>query len=357
MASPLPFVHFNFNAATFKLGRFLHSRTRIGKIIILIGMLLIQLPAWADALPASIDAGADQDITTLWVVGDIDVLAKGLDAVAMFFNGAGTGSPLISLLQLGAMMALTSMLVQFITKRTMQPVNNFLMIIIVSALFIPKTSVWVASYYDATGGSTGGAVGFRKVGNVPIGVAYPLGMFSYVSKRLTEQYDTGMQVMPDSAMTGGTTAPEGGILTHGAEGYFSPLKTVLRLRNQFSGPENTLLLANLANASQTCNWSNRWGEADKGGIFNVLARGKQTGMVRIALPAEKAGDPPVIGLVGCADAGKIISLMMVQNVVNLPGKNYSQTAVSATDNRNLATVKGGEAARDKYPHIGAINQS
>ena len=351
MPSPLHFVHFNFNAATFKLGRFLHSRTRIGKIIILIGMLLIQLPAWADALPASIDAGADQDITTLWVVGDIDVLAKGLDAVAMFFNGAGTGSPLISLLQLGAMMALTSMLVQFITKRTMQPVNNFLMIIIVSALFIPKTSVWVASYYDATGGSTGGAVGFRKVDNVPIGVAYPLGMFSYVSKRLTEQYDTGMQVMPDSAMTGGTTAPEGGILTHGAEGYFSPLKTVLRLRNQFSGPENTLLLANLANASQTCNWSNRWGEADKGGIFNVLARGKQTGMVRIALPAEKAGDPPVIGLVGCADAGKIISLMMVQNVVNLPGKNYSQTAVSATDNRNLATVKGGSVSDAKrYEH-------
>ncbi|OAM23525.1 phage tail tip lysozyme [Eikenella corrodens] len=347
MSSRPHFIRSTFNTAAFPLGRFLYNRTRIGKIISLIMMLLIQLPAWADALPASIDAGADQDITTLWVVGDIDVLAKGLDAVAMFFNGAGTGSPLISLLQLGALMALTSMLVQFITKRTMQPVNNFLMIIIVSALFIPKTSVWVASYYDATGGAAGGAVGFRKVDNVPIGVAYPLGMFSYVSKRLTEQYDTGMQVMPDSAMTGGTTAPEGGILTHGAEGYFSPLKTVLRLRNQFSGPENTLLLANLANASQTCNWSNRWGEADKGGIFNVLARGKQTGMVRIALPAEKAGDPPVIGLVGCSDAGKIISLMMVQNVVNLPGKNYSQTAVSAIDNRNLATVKGGSVSDAK----------
>lgn len=316
------------------------SRERIGQTTVLLALLLAQLPAWADALPASIDAGADQDITTLWVVGDIDVLAKGLNAVAMFFNGGGTGSPLISLLQLGAMLALTSMLVQFITKRTMQPVNTFLMIIIVSALFIPKTSVWMASYYDARGGNTGGAVGFRKVDNVPIGVAYPLGLFSYVSKRLTEVYDTGMQVVPDSTLTGGTTAPEGGILTHGAEGYFSPLKTVLRLRNQFSGPQNTLLLANLANASQTCNWSNRWEEADKGGIFNVLARGHQTGMVRIALPAEKPGDPPVIGLVSCADAGKIISLMMVQNVVNLPGKNYSPTAVSATDTRNLASMKG-----------------
>ena len=111
------------------------SRERIGQTTVLLALLLAQLPAWADALPASIDAGADQDITTLWVVGDIDVLAKGLNAVAMFFNGGGTGSPLISLLQLGAMLALTSMLVQFITKRTMQPVNTFLMIIIVSALF------------------------------------------------------------------------------------------------------------------------------------------------------------------------------------------------------------------------------
>ena len=74
--------------------------------------------------------------TASGVVRDADVLAKGLNAVAMFFNGAGTGSPLVSLLQLGAILALTSMLVQFITRRTMQPVNTFLMIIIVSALFI-----------------------------------------------------------------------------------------------------------------------------------------------------------------------------------------------------------------------------
>lgn len=325
-----------------------YGRNRLGKVMMLITMLLIQIPAVADALPASIDAGADQDITTLWVVGDIDVLAKGLNAVSMFFNGAGTGSPLISLLQLGAMLALTSMLVQFITKRTMQPVNTFLMIIIVSALFIPKTSVWVASYYDATGGATGGAVGFRKVDNVPIGVAYPLGLFSYVSKRLTEQYDTGMQVMPDSTMTGGTTAPEGGILTHGAEGYFSPLRTVLRLRNQFSGPENALLLHNLSEASKVCNWGNRWSEADKGGIFNVLTRGNQSGMVRVVLPGAKPGEPMVEGLVGCADAGKIISLMMVQNVVNLPGKNYSPTAVSATSNRNLSAIKGSNINNNQH---------
>ena len=325
-----------------------YGRNRLGKVMMLITMLLIQIPAVADALPASIDAGADQDITTLWVVGDIDVLAKGLNAVAMFFNGAGTGSPLISLLQLGAMLALTSMLVQFITKRTMQPFNTFLMIIIVSALFIPKTSVWVASYYDAKGGATGGAVGFRKVDNVPIGVAYPLGLFSYVSKRLTEQYDTGMQVMPDSAMTGGTTAPEGGILTHGAEGYFSPLRTVLRLRNQFSGPENALLLHNLSEASKVCNWGSRWSEADKGGIFNVLTRGNQSGMVRIVLPGAKPGEPMVEGLVGCSDAGKIISLMMVQNVVNLPGKNYSPTAVSVTSNRNLSAIKGSSINNNQH---------
>lgn len=315
------------------------------KYLGILTLILAPLAAWADALPASIETEGNSDITTLWVVGDIDVIARGLNAVAMFFNGAGTGSPLISLLILGAMLALVVMLTQFITKRTMDPANTFLMIVIVATLFIPKTSVWVSSYYDARGGAGAGAVGFRKIDNVPIGVAWPLGFFSNISKKISEIYDTGMQVLPDTAATGsGTAVTEGGILTHGAEGYFSPLKTVLRLRNQFSAPENTLMLSNLANASQVCNWSDRWGDADKGGIFNVMARGHQTGMVRIALPAAKAGDPPVIGLVGCSDAGKIISLMMLKNVVNLPGKNYSQTAVSATNTRNLSAVKGAHVA-------------
>lgn len=312
------------------------------KYLGILALMSTPLSAWADALPDSIDAGGSSDITTLWVVGDIDVIARGLNAVAMFFNGAGTGSPMVSLLILGAMLALVVMLTQFITKRTMDPANTFLMIVIVATLFIPKSPVWVSSYYDARGGAGAGAVGFRKVDNVPIGVAWPLGIFSNIAKKISEIYDSGMQVLPDTAATGsGTAVSEGGILTHGAEGYFSPLKKVLRLRNQFAAPENTLMLSNLANASQVCNWSDRWGDADKGGVFNVMARGRQTGMVRVALPAAKAGDPPVIGLVGCSDAGKIISLMMLKNVINLPGKNYSQTAVTATNTGNLSAVKGG----------------
>lgn len=304
-------------------------------------MLAAAAAAHADALPDSVDTDAPSEIMTLWVVGDVDVIAKGLNAVAMFFNGMGSGSPLISLLVLGSVLALCAMLGQFITRRTMQPGNNFLMIVLVAAMFIPKTPVWIASYYDAGGGSSGGAVGVRKIDHVPVGVAYPLALFSYVSKKLTGIYDTGMQVLPDSSLSGpSTAAPQGGILTHGAEGYFSPLKTVLRLRNQFSGPDNVLLLANLANASRVCNWSDRWGDADKGGIFNVLARGHQSGVTNIALPGEKEGAPPVIGRVGCDQAGKIISLMMLKQVANLPGKDYSPTAVAASNSRNLAGVKG-----------------
>lgn len=305
-------------------------------------LLTIAVAARADALPESVDTDAPSDIMTLWVVGDVDVIAKGLNAVAMFFNGMGSGSPLVSLLILGSVLALCAMLGQFITRRTMQPGNNFLMIVLVAAMFIPKTPVWIASYYDAGGGNSGGAVGFRKIDHVPVGVAYPLALFSYVSKKMTDIYDTGMLVLPDSSLSGpSTAAPQGGLLTHGAEGYFSPLKTVLRLRNQFSGPDNTLLLANLANASQVCNWSDRWGDADKGGIFNVLARGRQSGVTNIALPGEKEGEPPVIGRVGCAQAGKIISLMMLKQVANLPGKDYSPTAVAASNSRNLSGVKGG----------------
>ena len=59
-------------------------------------LLTIAVAARADALPESVDTDAPSDIMTLWVVGDVDVIAKGLNAVAMFFNGMGSGSPLVS---------------------------------------------------------------------------------------------------------------------------------------------------------------------------------------------------------------------------------------------------------------------
>ena len=78
-------------------------------------LLTIAVAARADALPESVDTDAPSDIMTLWVVGDVDVIAKGLNAVAMFFNGMGSGSPLVSLLILGSVLALCAMLGQFIT--------------------------------------------------------------------------------------------------------------------------------------------------------------------------------------------------------------------------------------------------
>ena len=108
-------------------------------------MLAVAAVARAEALPESVDTDAPSDIMTLWVVGDVDVIAKGLNAVAMFFNGMGSGSPLVGLLVLGSVLALCAMLGQFITRRTMQPGNNFLMIVLAEAMNIQKTTVWIAS--------------------------------------------------------------------------------------------------------------------------------------------------------------------------------------------------------------------
>lgn len=292
-------------------------------------MLLSSLPAISSPLPEQNIAG-NPDITTIWVVGDKDIIARAFNAVAMFFGDGGW----MGLLQLGALVALTMMLLAVVTKRNLDPFNYILMIIIIAAFFIPKTSVYVASYYDARGGITGGAVGFKKVDNIPIGVAYPLGFMSSIAKSLTERYDAVMQVTPIP----GTADPQGGMLVHGAEGYFSPLKSVLRLRNQFSSPNNSLLLANLANASKLCNWSNRWEDAEKGGIFAVLANGKQGGMINFMFPGKNAGDKPIMLPVGCDVAGKTISLMMLDNVTNVQGRNYSQSAIQATQSRNFSNI-------------------
>lgn len=292
-------------------------------------MILSSLPAISSSLPEQNIAG-NPDITTIWVVGDKDIIARAFNAVAMFFGDGGW----MGLLQLGALVALTMMLLSVVTKRNLDPFNYILMIIIIAAFFIPKTSVYVASYYDARGGTTGGAVGFKKVDNIPIGVAYPLGFMSSIAKSLTERYDTVMQVTPIP----GTVDPQGGMLVHGAEGYFSPLKSVLRLRNQFSSPNNSLLLANLANASKLCNWSNRWEDAEKGGIFAVLANGKQGGMINFMFPGKNAGDKPIMLPVGCDVAGKTISLMMLDNVTNVQGRNYSESAIQATKSRSFANI-------------------
>lgn len=87
---------------------------------------------------------------------------------------------------------------------------------------IPTTPVYVASYYDQALTGNAGAVRFRKIDNIPVGVAYTLGLFSKLGKSFTEGIDTASTVVPDANWTGTGAvagAVAGNLSVHGTQGF------------------------------------------------------------------------------------------------------------------------------------------
>ena len=185
----------------------------------------------------------DSHLTTVYTLGDYKVLASAFNAVASFFNGGGAigDSFMGQLLLLASMVSLFFFIAIGVGRMKMGFSAWFLTLVFGMVLFMPRTTVYTASYFDVNGGSAGGATPFEAVDNVPIGVAYPLGITSFVFKELTMRYDTW-------STTPGGSADDGGFAEKGLEGYFSPLKTMLRVQKLALPP---VILQNIRTIS-TC---------------------------------------------------------------------------------------------------------
>ena len=188
-------------------------------------------------------------LTTIWVVGDKDLVADAFSACAMLFGD----SSFVGALFLSTVIAIGAMAVATIIQRNMNVFNYIVIFVVIMAMFSVKTSVYIASYYDL--GSDGrvkggviGAVPHKEVANVPIGVAVPLRIMSSIGKTITDKFDTALN-SPSSEVS---------FLIQGSEGYFSPLKTMLKLRNQWNSPENQYLLDNISvvmHKNGGCGWN------------------------------------------------------------------------------------------------------
>ena len=251
--------------------------------VFLLSLFFLPIRAYAEmAVESEVEGNAG--ITTIWVVGDKDLIADAFNVAATLFgNGGVTGA-----LFLSSIIAIGTMAFATVIHRNMQVFNYVVIFIVVTMLFAVKTTVYVASYYDLdpkTGKVTGGVIGAvpsKKIDNVPIGVAYPLGLMSNIAKILTDQYDTAMQ-KPDK---------NAGYLIQGSEGYFSPLKTVLQLRNQWNLPENQYIMQNIravthvdSQGNSTCGWKDGAELLGKRGIRGLLADSQPSGYVDIKIPA------------------------------------------------------------------------
>ncbi len=156
--------------------------------------------------------------------GDIDMVARAFGMVALLFN-SNSGSMMVSAIQFGILVALFMTALVMATTGKVDVIRSVVVILFLSFAIVPTTSVYVASYYDnASVGNNAGAVGFRKVDNIPVGVAYTLGLFSKLGKTFAEGVDTASTVLPDVTWTpdrGGAVGPTAGALSlHGTARLF-----------------------------------------------------------------------------------------------------------------------------------------
>lgn len=316
-------------------------KRHLARLSAVLALLAAYVPAAYAAIPDS-EIPGNADISTIWVVGDIDMVARTFSMIAMLFN-SDSGSMVISAIQLAILIAITLMCLGAATSMKLEPFKTILMIIFLAFAIIPTTPVYVASYYDQALNSNTGAVRFRKVDNIPVGVAWTLGLFSKLGKSFTEGIDTASSVVPDVNWTG-TAAVEGPVAgnlsVHGTQGFFSPLRTLMQLRRQFNTPENALIMTNMAIATRSCGWNVRWSDVSKEGFLRVLTSGHQSGMTQIMVPDPASGGKAIQTSMNCADAGKIIAAQVLSHTTPATAQSASAAANQIVATRNMSGSSG-----------------
>lgn len=299
------------------------------------------IPAAQAAIPESEIAG-NADIATIWVVGDIELVARTLSMVAMLFN-SDSGSMVISAIQFAVLISITLAALAMATSLKFEPMKTMLMIIFLAVAVIPTTPVYVASYYDQALTGNAGAVRFRKIDNIPVGVAYTLGLFSKLGKSFTEGIDTASTVVPDANWTGTGAvagAVAGNLSVHGTQGFFSPLRTLMALRRQYNSPESALIMTNMMTASKACGWNTRWNDVGQEGFLRVLTSGHQSGWTEIMVPDPNSNGRPIQTSMNCADAGKIIAAQVHGYTAQKTGDSVSPAAERVAAAQNMSAVAG-----------------
>ena len=313
-------------------------------------LFILLLPVLSFALPEhNIPLETDDDNPldakyTIWVAGDYRIVARAFRASTAIFGDGG----MADLMKIAALFALVAMAMSVITKRNGQIMSHIVLFVLMVAAFNIKTPVIVASYFDGvSGGGVIGAVKHEKVDKVPIGVAWPLIIFSNIAKQLSAKYDEQMQVLPANGRLAFKASEEGGILTHGTEGYFSPLKAILRLRHTASvGPEDELIFANFYENMEDCNWSRRIARyTDEVGILRTLAANGQSG-ARVVLYYKDDTGKKQQKYTNCDAVGKYIALLMKENTLSRGNGKHSVKGEKASE----SGLKGvaGMFFQDRY---------
>lgn len=281
------------------------------------------------------------DFPIIYTVGDAQPMVSALNAIAMLFGGSDTtansfmGSGIASMV-LGS---LVIMLASSVSRSQMDFGKWALSVLLTFALFYPKTTVKVTSYFDASGGA-GGASQLYFVDNVPIGLAIPAGVFGMIGQRLSAGFDTTFT----SASAGG------GFLALGTDGFAKPLRILLGARDAFSCRENSNFCNNLISFGKYCLHPTSGVKADTALLSQVdgITRffNSQTTGTMIWWDANGDG-----GFAPCPAAGAALDNAMtryVTNVTTLPTGPYV-IEINSSFSSDLASRMGMLDSKKESP--------
>ena len=190
------------------------------KQLLLLLILTIPIQVWADGFVPRNAVPVPDSISTIWVLGDLEPVARALTWCAMLFN-SNTGSFAVGVMQVSLIFAAMMATINVAYTGQLMAYRNFFGIIIFAVTLGPSMSVRVANSYDS-GLDNAGAVRFKQVDNVPLAIGLLMGTFSNLSNKTTQKINTVTQSVPDTALSSigaedmGTLA--GGISLYGSRG-------------------------------------------------------------------------------------------------------------------------------------------
>lgn len=333
--------------------------TRFRRLLPFILLTLFSLPVWADTpIQRNNVSGLPDAVSTIWVLGDLESVARALSWSALLFN-SNTGSFALGVMQVAFLTAVAIATLNIAATGRPAFYSNLILIFVFALALGPSMTVKVANAYEE-GLENAGAVRFKQVDNVPLAIGLMMGTLSGLSNTTTQKINTVTQSMPDTGWSAlgsadmGTLA--GGISLYGSRGMHSPLRVAIALRKAFSKSGDPLIAANMARAGRDCRqWQTRWQETRDKGFLGLLTDGKQAGETSIWVSGSNGRR--ILTQMNCADAGKIIAAQSLAQTTPKPGSDASAAAkgISVFQSTNItASDRNGVSSAARVQ--GELNQ-
>ena len=175
---------------------------------------------------------ASSSFPVFWVAGDPQQIANAFQGVAAFFgNGNSSSSVMTGGLLAGGLAGLIVALFSTATRQQFMVGPWFVSTIVGMAMFTSQTTITVKPFFSDNGTTVTPQV--IVVNNVPIGLAYPAGIASEMTKAVSDIY-----------LQWFTTPGDGGVAVQGTAGLLSPLKMLLKLQEVYDCSQNNTTICN-----------------------------------------------------------------------------------------------------------------